>query len=91
MQELTIQDFRTIITKLADMFDKGDYEYSTPFTVDGIGYTLGFKSYLGDVLFRDGVVIFSEDCNELWLQFYGEEWDSLDDIAHSIWVNATGT
>lgn len=91
MQSLTIQEFRTLIDKIANLADLNGIDYKLPFSDNGLGYILGFESYRGDLMLYEGNVIFSEDCSESWSTYYPKYYDSLDELVDALWGCISGT
>ena len=89
MQELTIQDFYTIVEAIADRLEAEGVEMTKPFTTDGLGYLTGLESFKGDLLLKNGVVIYSEDGMEIWIPFYGMYYETLDKMIDDIWAEYT--
>lgn len=90
MQELTMQDFKALVEKIAELADKEGLDYETPFRDDGF-VVEGFLSYRGDVLFREGEVIYSLDELENWIEFHSRYYETLDDLAEALWVEISAT
>lgn len=90
MQELTMQDFKVLVEKITKLADKEGLEYETPFRYDGF-VVEGFLSHRGDVLFRDGEVIYALDEIEQWIEFHPRYYEDLDDLAEALWVEISAT
>lgn len=90
MQELTMQDFKALVEKIAKLADKEGLKYETPFRDDGFVIE-GFVSRNGDVLFRKGKVIYSLDELENWLEFQPRYYETIDELAEALWVEISAT
>lgn len=90
MQELTMQDFKALVEKITELADKEGLEYETPFRYDGF-VVEGFLSHRGDVLFREGEVIYSLDEIEQWIEFHPRYYEDLDELAEALWGEISAT
>lgn len=90
MQELTMQDFKELVEKVAKLADKEGYDYETPFDGDP-DYIIGLKCCLSELVFTDGKVAVYTDCVERWIEYQPRHYETLDDLAEDVWIEMSGT
>ena len=90
MQELTMQDFKALVEKVAELSKAAGWDYETPFDGDP-EYIVGLKNFQSELIFHDGYVVVSTDCVESWIEYQPRYYETLDDLAEDVWIEMSGT